>query len=65
MSSTERGIFDGQYGFTSTTIFDTNLIFDVFVSQPIAADVLTVFVHGNQIQSAMVHGNEVIPRRIQ
>ena len=58
----ERGIFDGEGN--STTIFDPN-IFDTLLVEPVPANEIDVFVHGNDnVIDMFWHGNEIIPRSI-
>ncbi len=61
MSFTGRGIFDGDSPESTTTIFDP-AIFDTQITEPVASNEIIVFVHGNQINNALVHGNELIPK---
>ena len=64
MSFTGRGIFDGDSPESTTTIFDP-AIFDIQITEPVAANEIIVFTHGNQTNNAFTHGNELIPRSIQ
>ena len=64
MSFTGRGIFDGENPPSTTTIFDDS-IFDVEIVEPVPANEIIVFTHGNQTNNAFTHGNEIIPRNIQ
>jgi len=63
VSLDNRGIFDGENPPSTTFIFDDS-IFDTLAQQPVAANEITVFVHGDELITVQQHGNEPIPGRI-
>jgi len=56
VSLDNRGIFDGDNPPSTTFIFDDS-IFDTLAQQPIPANLITVFVHGDDSITVATHGN--------